>query len=171
MKKIRTYFIDMDGVLAKYDRHAYDRKNGPAPGIALFEHEPSHYCRTCVPDPRAIALLEALASKSYAKVFIMTSVAEHTPWIDEDKKAWLREHCPFIDADRQLVIARRNKVETALKIISADRLDKNAVLVDDFNQNLRIWQASGGRAVKYLNDVNSPGSWKGLFIDGRDRNK
>lgn len=165
-----VYFIDMDGVLVRYDRHAYVKSSGPAPNIALFEHEPSHYFRYCEPDRTAISMLEALLAIDGAKTFIMTSVAEHIPWVVKDKKIWLSQHCPYIDIESQVIIACCNKSEMArakLRGMGIDDLGKSIFLIDDFNPNLIKWEREGGKAVKYLNGVNSPDSWNGLSIDGR----
>lgn len=163
----KIFFVDMDGVIAKYDRHAYDRPNGPIPGTALFEHEPSHYFAHCDPDPTGIAMLRLLLAIKDAKTYILTSVAAHIPWAIEDKKAWLADHCPEIDTARQFVVTRSDKTEVARAMTLAKQLTELTVLIDDFNPNLLKWRRAGGKAVKYLNGVNSPTSWSGLTIDGR----
>lgn len=38
------------------------------------------------------------------------------------------------------------------------------ILIDDFNPNLRNWEAAGGTAVKYINGLNSPESFNGLCL-------
>ena len=167
-----VFFVDMDGVIALYDRFAYDRNNGPEPNIALFEYEPAHYFRSCRPDNDALNILQDLLSIKTAHVFIMTSVAPHIPWAVEDKKIWLRKHCPYIDIDKQVIIARQNKSEMALAKLNSlgiDNLNKLTYLIDDFNPNLFKWGEKGGTAVKYLNGINSPESWPGLYITGREQ--
>ncbi len=162
-----TIFVDMDGVIAKYDRHAYDRNNGPIPGVALFEHEESHYFLSCEPDPKGILLLETMIAAKNTDVFILTTVAEHIPWAADDKKKWLRTYCPKIDVERQLIITSSDKTEIAKAKMTSGQLSDKTILIDDFNKNLLAWHKAGGKAIKYLNGINSPDSWKGEIYDGR----
>lgn len=161
------FFVDMDGVIAKYDRYAYDRPNGPIRGTALFEHEPSHYFLHCKPDPTGIAMLEGLMLIKDAKTYVLTSVAPHIPWAIEDKMSWLEHNCPCVDIKRQFIATRSDKTEVARAMTLAKTLSETTILIDDFNPNLLKWRNAGGKAVKYLNGVNSPTSWSGLTIDGR----
>lgn len=159
-----TVFIDMDGVLAKYDRYAYDKNNGPEPGIALFEHKNSHYFRHCTPDNNAIEILNMLLSQNNIAVFILTTVADHIQWAIDDKTQWLNQHCPKIDPTSQLITASSDKTEIIKAIRKTKTLDSSMILIDDFNKNLMQWASSGGTAIKYLNGINSPESWTGLKI-------
>lgn len=164
ISKNLTVFIDMDGVLARYERHAYDRNNGPAPNTALFEHKASHYFRHCKPDEKAIALLNALTEYKNIRIYILSTVAEHIPWAAQDKKQWLFQNCPKIDPDTQLIIASTDKAEIIKAMEKIDSLNSKMILIDDFNRNLQLWKSENGLAIKYLNGINSHNSWDGPVI-------
>lgn len=165
-----TYFIDMDGVLAQYERTAFDISKGPVPGLALFEHEDSHYFKTCKPDPVAVALLEDLLNDPNSEVYILTTVPPHTPWVIADKKEWLSQVVPMFDSTTKLIIASSDKVETIMVKEKLHGLNSSMVLIDDFNKNLNDWRDAGGTAIKYLNGINSENSWDGPVINRFKRN-
>ena len=161
------YFIDMDGVLARYERHAYDPSKGPAPNVALYEHEDSHYFATCEADNNAVSLLKSLLANPDAEVYVLTHVAPHIPWASDDKREWLLQIVPVLDTATQLIIADSDKAETIMVREKLKGLNRNMVLIDDYNKNLNDWRDAGGTAIKYLNGINSSNSWDGLIIDGR----
>lgn len=153
--KQQIFFIDMDGVLAKYEPDAYDPHKGPVSNQALYEHEKSHYFRHCKPDKKAIKMLKTISSRKNTKVFILTTISEHIPWACEDKREWLLQHCPFVDTATQLIIATSDKAEIIKAKLRVPRLNHNIILIDDFNRNLELWSKLGGLAVKYINDINN----------------
>ena len=63
------------------------------------------------------------------------------------------------------VSKQKSSCITEIKGASLSRRD---ILIDDFNNNLFNWEASGGTAVKYLNGFNNPGSWHGYTLSGTD---
>ena len=155
----------MDGGLARYDRTAYDRNNGPAPGIALFEHEKSHYFRHCMPDPIAISMIKELLKDNSCEVYILTSIAPHIPWASADKQTWLSQNLPEFDTATHLIIADSDKAETILVLKKLKQLNSDMILIDDYNKNLEDWTNAGGTAVKYLNGINSPDTFDGPVIN------
>lgn len=164
--KITTkYFMDMDGVIARYERDAYDKSKGPLPGIALYEHERSHYFRNCIPDHVAIKLLRDLLKLQFTETWILTTVNPRIPWAADDKRIWLREHVPEFDTGSRLIIAESDKAETVMVQERMSALDRSMILIDDFNGNLNDWADAGGLAIKYLNGVNSPGTFRGPEFD------
>ena len=67
------YFIDMDGVLARYDYNAYDKNKGRKPGIAIYEDPDLHYFRNLKPDPIAINITKNLLKKLCVAYFPYTA--------------------------------------------------------------------------------------------------
>lgn len=164
----KLYFFDMDGVLAIYERHAYDPEKGPVKGIALYEHEESHYFKHCLPDPTAIGMLNDLLQKKDAEVFVLTTVAPHTPWAAEDKREWLSQFVPNFDSSSHLIIADCDKAETIIVKQQLKSLNGNMILIDDFNRNLEDWRSAGGMSIKYLNGINSQNSFDGPYIKANE---
>lgn len=158
-------FMDMDGVVARYDRWAYDPAKNPGYGKAAYEIESLHYFRTCAPDRHALKLLKR-AIDAGVDTRLLTSIRSDLPWVRFDKVQWLAEHAPWFDPAR-LVIASGDKAQAVIAMRIASGLGPNTVLLDDFNRNLEDWDRAGGLAIKYLNGVNSPGSWYGRHYDAR----
>lgn len=161
-------FIDMDGVLAKYDWGMYlpDRT-----GTAPYLQERLHVFRDCVPDPVAIAILRAFVDAG-VPTFILTKIRSDLPWVYHDKIDWLGRTVPWFDTDK-LIVTSDDKVQTAVAASRTGSLTRGMLLLDDFNPNLWDWDRAGGTAVKYLNGVNSCGTsglaefdslaWAGLY--------
>lgn len=155
-------FMDMDGVLARYDRWAYAKRPGQK---AVYETEHEHYFRHCVPDRHALAILKTALDLG-VDARVLTAIRSDLPWVRFDKVQWLAEHAPWLDPAR-LVIASGDKAQAVIAMQLAAGLHPGIVLLDDFNRNLEDWARAGGTAVKYLNGVNSPGSWPGRKYDAR----
>lgn len=166
VKAADAVFFDMDGVLARYDRDAYDKNKGRGNGLAIYEDEPLRYFRHCEPDPYAIGLFRQ-AMLAGIPAYILTSVRPDISWARFDKVWWLRREMPWFDPDTRLIVASGDKAQVAMARMRRARLSDRTVLLDDFNRNLEDWARAGGRAVKYLNGVNSPGTWPGQELDGR----
>jgi len=161
------YFIDMDGVLARYDYNAYDKNKGRKPGIAIYEDPDLHYFRNLKPDPIAINITKNLLKKPGAKTYILTTVAPHIPWAIDDKKKWLAEHLPEIKPE-DIIFAENDKAEIVKIMKQIPKLTKRMFLIDDYKHNLEDWEIAGGTPIKYLNGINSIGDFKGLYISNTD---
>ena len=151
-------FFDMDGVLAVYERRAYAERT--ASGKLLYEDERMHYFRTCEPDRAAMDLFRRFHEKG-VRTYALTTVRPDLPWIRFDKVWWLAKHAPWFDPSTRLIIASGDKAQVAMALLKAAALSPRHVLLDDFNPNLEDWKAAGGTAVKYLNGVNTPGTFDG----------
>lgn len=162
-------YIDMDGVIAKYDPNAYKEPN------PIWLDPDKHYFRTVEPDPRmadvAVKLVNLLAKRDRNDINItsckfLSSLAKTGSMMKmqyEDKCAWLDENLgihmsvlliPSITGKRHTIESRQNK-----------NLSAKDVLIDDFNSNLIEWREAGGTAIKYLNGINDKDSFDGIVID------
>lgn len=158
----RNYYIDMDGVLAVYDREAY---KGDDP---IWLQKGGHYFRDCKPDAAALQMAYGLycyCLENGGNVYALTSLPANGPIFNEqvhDKQNWLRKYAPFIDTSHTLfcMTSKRDVVE----YICNHELTKNDILVDDYNKNLNEWKQSGGTAIKYCNGLNDPNSFDGFSI-------
>lgn len=69
----------------------------------------------------------------------------------------------FLNETQQLFTSG-SKVAEACNFLGIRELNKDLILIDDFNGNLLEWEKAGGVAIKYINGVNSESSWNGLKV-------
>lgn len=164
------FLIDMDGVLAKYERHAYTGDN------PLFLRKDTHYFAYLQPDEKMIEVTKRLCLNKDVSVYILTSVSNMgSIYIEQvqDKTTWLNTYCPFINTDTQLLTAISSKRDVIDAIHKIDltgtlttpdcrTLSYQNVLIDDYNKNLKEWVNAGGMGIKYLNGINSPNKLNNL---------
>ena len=156
----RRIYLDMDGVLVKYNRDAY---TGTTP---LYLQKNMHYFRDLEPDRRMLAVADKIndyCSDRYVsdELYVMTSVSAASPMFNEhfhDKIIWLSKWMPYIDVDH-IIISVTNKRDAA-EYINGRSLTENDILIDDYNKNLKDWNAAGGCSIKYCNGINDPYSFK-----------
>lgn len=175
-----NYYIDMDGVLVKYEKAAYTGDN------PQYKRPGYHYFRSLKPDPRMLAVMNALLEKCRNEVeegekyennvFILTTVNNLGSIALEqinDKIEWLKEHVPSFDTKNNFIASitdKRNLAE-AIKFdkshisVNGKILSIDDILIDDYNPNLTQWQEAGGTAIKYNNGINDPNSFSGLNLD------
>lgn len=160
-----NYWLDMDGVLAVYEPHAY---KGEHP---IYLEKGRHYFKGVIPDNRMIRAVKLLLEKKSPEdnVYIISSVSALGAAFTEqvkDKKEWLRLNIPELDVDTNFFPAVSDKRDVAAMLTdkNARTLTHEEVLIDDYKKNLNLWQENGGEAVKYLNGINSPDSCAGLCI-------
>lgn len=167
MSRRDAAFFDMDGVIAVYDRWAYSMPSPLDPSVRIYEDERLRYFRHCTPDPAAMALLRA-ACASEMPAYVLTTVRPDLPWVRFDKVAWLAAHAPWFDASTRLIVADSDKAQTVMAVHRIAGLHAGMVLFDDYNRNLSDWEAAGGTAVKWLNGLNTAGSWPGHRLSRED---
>lgn len=160
-------FWDLDGVIFKYERAAYVGEN---PTYAK-----AGYFRNREIDDDAYSLLERIRDNSPScNINVLSRGSTRLNPIQrrniiEDKKKNVAEAIPWLDSSH-VIITESSKVDEAIRFLGRS-LSKNDVLIDDFNENLLLWQNAGGSAIKYLNGLNTPESYngpkiqKGILID------
>lgn len=168
--KKKTICIDMDGVLARYERHAY---KGDDP---VFNKVGGHYFKDLEPDKIMTGVMKRLGyyfnhvmtppkTESNIDLYVISKLPlGHESYLEayHDKSEWLDEHCK--DTPYRFIAAFSRKENHIKSIYQKDKLDISDILIDDFNENLISWQNQGGTAIKYINGINSVDSWKGLTI-------
>lgn len=156
-------FFDMDGVLVNYDPDTYRDPARP------WERTGRHYFAHLDPDRRALALATALARQAWADVSVCSRTSRHTATPEGkeqllDKRHWCEAHLvPYLRLTHT-VISHTRKEDSATATLGRP-LTATDILIDDFNTNLVSWEMAGGRAIKWLNGLNSAGSWPGTSID------
>lgn len=156
---MNNYYIDMDGVLVKYDRSAYLGDN------PRYLRKGEHYFRDLIPDTRMLQVVETLLNKKQS-VSILTSITNNGDLYAEhigDKIAWLKRYLPELNIQTQFIttISAKRDIITA---IQSRELTNHDILIDDFNRNLVNWSHGGGIGIKYANGLNNPDSYDGLSI-------
>lgn len=162
-KSAKTFWFDMDGVMAIYDRDAY-RGNTP-----IFSKLGYHYFRTVKPDMTIVRLIQSLCQRDDCTVYVLTKVSPAYDIMLEqvkDKAEWLAKYFPFV-GESQFYYTTGDKGMLANNVLLRDdgrNISKNDILIDDFNENLESWVKSGGSSIKYLNGLNSSDSFDGLKL-------
>lgn len=158
----RTYYIDMDGVIAQYDRDAYVGDN------PRWLKKNEHYFLNLQPDRKMLEFVDTLHQRcryTGDDIFILTSLPYNGAIFNEqfhDKIAYLNKWFPYIDINHILISVTSKR--DAVEYIQNHTLTKNDILIDDFNRNLVDWQNAGGTPVKYCNGINNPDSFDGLKL-------
>lgn len=159
MKK--TIFTDMDGVIARYERHAY---TGDYSENALHENKPlflrdPRYFASCKPDETIIDALRILSENDY-KIIVLSNIVDSPIGNDHasDKQKWIEIHTPFI---KEFYPIYMPKIAYAINELLKRSLSKNDILISDYNNDLIPWELGGGTGIKYINGINSPDSFEG----------
>lgn len=144
----RRIFVDMDGVLAKWEDASLEEMTSP------------EFFLSRVPDPNVCDMFQMLQEKARdgkLEVFILSSYL--LPISKEEKIEWNNRHTHIPESNQIYVPYGESKV-TVLESIGGIR--KTDVLIDDFTRNLKEWP---GIAVKLYNGINGThGTWRGYSI-------
>ena len=148
-----TIYVDMDGVLADFDRAAWERLGLRDPRKAEAEIGATefwrrigtvpHYYRTLPLMADARQLWAGVLAVSAAAPIILTGIPWSIATAADDKLAWASEHFP--DA-RVITCAARDK---ARHCVPGD------VLIDDWPKYRALWEAAGGRFILHVSAAES----------------
>lgn len=164
-----TFYIDMDGVVARYDRSAYI---GDTP---MYRNKTLNYFRDLPPDPKMIAVVNKLLELKQDVVMFTSvdNVGSYALVMIHDKIEWLHKNIPNLDTDKQFLasLSSKRSIAEAIKFnsshthINGQVLSIDDILIDDWNNNLNDWHDAGGTAIKYNNGINDPESFDGINLD------
>jgi hypothetical protein len=134
-----TVYVDMDGVLAKWNTEA-TLEDTLVPGYFL-QREPEKSIIRCI---KILRLLNV-------QVIILSAVCNEQAAME--KSAWLDRYLGRLQK-RIFVPYGMNKAD----YISGG----TGLLIDDYSPNLHMWEMSGNRGIKFRNGINgTKGTWKG----------
>ena len=136
MAKLKpVFYIDMDGVLAVWNKNASEEDT----------HQHGYFISRDI-ELSAVALVRCIADKGY-KVKILSAVYEDDHSAKE-KRQWL-DRAGLSDIEHIFVPYGQDKY----KYVTED--GELPVLLDDYSKNLRAWGQHGYLAFKFFNGVNN----------------
>lgn len=145
---MRRFFVDMDGVLAKWE------------DASLEEITSKNFFISRKPDLNVCEMLELLINRQDQEgieVYILSSYL--LPISKVEKIEWNQKYTN-IPLERQIYVPYGDDKAKALASIGGIR--DNDVLLDDFTWNLKRWS---GIAVKLYNGINGThGTWDGFSV-------
>ena len=145
--RLIKYYVDMDGVLCKWDTKA-----------SLEDTYRKGYFLAREPDEKILNLVKDMRDEG-KDVSILSCVYENG-FCAEEKSQWLDNH-GLKGIPRVFVPYGKNKEDFV------NRDDFN-VLLDDFTDNLFAWRSGGNLAFKYYNGINgTTGRWNGDSVNYR----
>lgn len=156
---MKNIFVDMDGCLAVYDRDAYIARPD-----TVAEYLIPGYFETCKVDENLVNFLNMLTSLSEDSInlYVLTRVPDMRAVgqdifqnITSSKVNWMKLKCDLHIEPKNVIITSSSKVAAACQFLKKPKLDKNDILIDDFNNNLVEWKKAGGSSYKYVNGLNS----------------
>lgn len=146
MNDEKFYFFDMDGTIVEYRRDA-DVEKMKQPG----------YFYNLKPEWNMILAMKLLKSMYPNQVFVLTTVYPNELTYSVREKVLYRDKIipfmkdNFIMVNGDIGETKQNKVES----IVGGPINENCLLIDDYSVNLKSWEESGGRPVKYKNGINN----------------
>lgn len=155
-------FWDLDGVIFQYERSAYVGDNPPYAMPGYFKNREL--------DQRAYLILETMRDNCHIDgMHILSRGAtrlnpQQRRGVIADKRFNVANDIPWMQS-KDVIITERSKVDEAVRFLGRP-LSVTDILIDDFNENLKLWVAAGGSAIKYLNGLNSMDTYSGPKIVG-----
>ncbi|MBR1421842.1 MAG: hypothetical protein IJ571_00155 [Ruminococcus sp.] len=150
MSKTRL-FIDMDGTASRFhDEVQYLER--------MFEEG---FFRNLKPFDDVIMGFKTFAEENPdIELYILsTTIDGEPPYCKKEKNEWLDKYMPYISTENRIFVPQgESKAAFAYRQSGAIR-DDTMILYDDYNRNLREWEAwdSNFKAVKCINNINNKG--------------
>ncbi len=135
MKKI--LYIDMDDTIA-----IFQKKN-----CLELMYERGYFENL---KPRKLAKTINELAKKYK--IIVLSACVNTPYCKKEKINWIGKNIPNVNS---YILC--NVGENKAKVLKDKgyKIDKNAILIDDYSKNIFQWEENGGTAIKFINNFNN----------------
>ncbi len=138
---MRKIYIDQDGVLAKFSLTA-----------TIPETHEEGFFLSREPEWKMIHLVKKLIARGF--YVCVLSAAYRNRYAPVEKSKWID-----IYLNKNV-----NRIFVPYGDSKSDYISCNdgSILIDDYSENLRAWEESGGMAVKFYNGINgTKGTWKG----------
>ena len=157
---IRKIYLDMDGVLADFDRGVVEicgMKSHPQGGEQDSNHDnlmweairkAGHFYDRLEPMQGAVEMFNTIYGKYGDRCEILTGIPKAKRGIvtaGEDKKNWMKRM--LSDRIKVNIVYREQKPEYCK--------GKSCVLVDDLEKNIREWEEMGGTGILHVSAENT----------------
>lgn len=155
MKRI---FIDMDGTLARFhDEVQYLER--------MFE---KGFFENLKPFENMTEAVRQLSQNPNYEVFILSAAVEgEPPYCNTEKNRWIDKYIPEIPLENR-IFTRVGEPKSAYIL---GGINKDDILIDDYNVGLEAWERDGGTAIKCKNNINHKGLigelWQGALVDNQ----
>lgn len=138
-------YVDMDGTLAEFR---------PVPITELYREG---YFRDLAPQCNVIEAIRKLFEEPNGiKVRLLSCYLKDSKFALKEKQEWIREFIPELSKDALFLPCGVSK---------ADFIGEDGFLLDDYTDNLLLWEESGKRGIKLYNNINgTKGRWKGPSV-------
>lgn len=140
MKKY-TIYLDMDGVLADFDKGIKKHKEIEEAWLNVPQ-----FFRDLEPIGKPDETIAELEDLGYT-VYLLTKVEiRDTKQRQKDKESWVKNHIPNFNLKNLIIVPIE---EEKTKYLKSDI--RKSILLDDYKENLKEWQNKGGISVKFGN--------------------
>ena len=140
-------FVDMDGTLAVFNRVE-----------TLEDLYEQGYFLNLAPHVNVVAAIKHIVkTEPRIQVGILSAVLTDSDYAFDEKNAWLDKHLPEITSEHRIFVPCGSDKKERVR----GGVAKEDFLLDDYTQNLLLWEVAG-RGIKLLNGINnSRGTWVG----------
>ena len=140
-------FVDMDGTLAVFNKLE-----------TLEDLYEQGYFLNLAPHVNVVgAIKHIVKTEPRVQVRILSAVLTDSDYAFDEKNAWLDRHLPEITRVHRIFVP----CGSDKKGHARGGVAKEDFLLDDYTQNLLLWEAAG-RGIKLLNGINNTrGTWTG----------
>lgn len=142
---MQRLFVDMDGTLAVFQ-----------PVTKLETLYEQGYFFDLKPNLDVVTAIRNIATDHSVEVYILSSVLSDSVYALAEKNAWLDKYLPEIPRDHRVFPPCGQDKKDYIP----DGVRRDDYLLDDYTNNLLLWQPPA-RGIKLLNGINhSSGTWK-----------
>ena len=138
-------FVDMDGTLYAFHDDILDDQ-----GVVQIEkmYEKDFFLKL-KPFEKMHEALKLLHENSETEIYILSSADKHN--IINQKIEVIQRDFEFVDRDHMIFPKTWKKKADMIP----NGIHKGDILIDDYNVNLEAWEQAGGKAVKFVNNINN----------------
>jgi len=142
---MQRLFVDMDGTLTVFQ-----------PVTKLETLYEQGYFFDLKPNINVVNAIRKIVTDQSAEVYILSSVLSDSEYALKEKNAWLDKYLPEISRDHRVFPPCGQDKKDYIP----DGVRRDDYLLDDYTNNLLLWQPPA-RGIKLLNGINhSAGTWK-----------
>lgn len=141
----RILYVDLDGTLAEFK---------PVPIEKLYQEG---YFRELAPQENVVEAIRRLFTEPNGiQVRLLSCYLKDSDFALREKQEWVRMFIPELSEDALFLPCGVSK---------ADYIGEEGYLLDDFTDNLLLWEESGKKGIKLYNSINgTKGRWKGFSV-------